>query len=90
MPPSREDALAKKIEDLRRKVRALPRGSDVCGFLDREVTEFAQLLREDLTVEREEAASTEADFPPCGVSPLRQPKDIGPGPQAAPGPNHPR
>lgn len=90
MSSSREDALIQKIEALREKMRTLPRGSDLCGFLDHEVTEFARLLRQDLTDQRQESASTEADFSPSGLPPLPQRENIVPGPAAAPGSDDPR
>ena len=74
-----EDELAAKIEELRRKVRTMPRGCDLGSFLDRECTEVARLLRKELTGEREEAASPEADFSPSAVSALRKRKDVEPG-----------
>jgi hypothetical protein len=76
---SPKNELAARIEELRRKVRAMPRGSKVGVFLDRECTEFARLLREDLSKEREKAASSEADFSPSGVCALRERKAIEPG-----------
>lgn len=90
MSRCREDELAAKIEELRRKVRALPRGCNLGAFLDRECTEVARLLREDLTAEREDAASPEADFPPSDVSRLRERKGVESGVEDAPGPDDPR
>jgi hypothetical protein len=58
------DELMKKIEALRKKVRSLPKGADLGGLLDEECPEFARLLRQNLTDEREDAASKEADFSP--------------------------
>ena len=74
MSRSREDELFEKIEQMRREVRSLPPGSDVCAFLDRDCSEFVRLLRENLTQERELAASSEADFSPSGVSALPERK----------------
>lgn len=76
---SPENEVAAKIEELRQKVRAMPRGSNVGAFLDRECTEFARLLREDLSKEREDTASSEADFPPSAMPVLRGRKTVEPG-----------
>lgn len=89
-PRSRGDELAAKIEELRRKVREMPRGSRVGAFLDRECTEFARLLREDLSKEREESASSEADFSPSGVSALRERKSVEPRSEETQGADDPR
>lgn len=59
-----DDELMKKIEALREKVRSLPKGADLGGLLDEECPEFARLLRQDLTDQRDDAASKEADFSP--------------------------
>ncbi|NQU43309.1 hypothetical protein HQ520_08485 [bacterium] len=90
MSRSREDELAAKIEELRRKVRTMPRGCDLGAFLDRECSEVARLLREDLAAERVDAASSEADFPPCAVPPLRKRKTVEPGAEETPGQDDPR
>jgi hypothetical protein len=58
------DELMRRIEALRKKVRSLPKGADLGGLLDEECPEFARLLRQDLTAQREDAASKEADFSP--------------------------
>ena len=59
-----DDELMEKIEALREKVRSLPKGADLGGLLDEECREFARLLRQDLTEQREDAACDEADFSP--------------------------
>ena len=53
----------RKIEEIREKVRHMPRGGDLDELLNREVGDFARWLRENLVRERS-AASDEADFAP--------------------------
>ena len=83
MSRCREDELAEKIQELRCRMRAMPRGSNLGEFLDRECTEFARLLREDLAAGHEQAASEEADFPPSGVPELPEREDFEPGAKEA-------
>ncbi len=64
MSRSRSDGLSAKIEELRRKLGALPEGADLGEFLDRECTRFARLLREDLVAGHERAASPARGFSP--------------------------
>ncbi len=83
MSRSRSDDLSAKIEELRRKLGALPEGADLGEFLDRECTAFARLLREDLVAGHERSASPQGDFPPSAVSELPERKDVESGSQEA-------
>ena len=65
-----------RIEEMRRRVRAMERGGDLDSLLNRECKEMARLLREEMLAERERhAASDEAAFPPSGVPTLRKRPD---------------
>lgn len=90
MSPSRDEELFGALDALCQEARGLPRGADLGGFLDREVTRFARLLREKLADENQDAACSQAAFPPSDLSGLREREDIEPGSAQAPGPDDPR
>ena len=90
MSLSREDELLRKIQKIRQGVRSLPPGSDVCGFLDENCSEFVRLLREVLTKERASTASSEADFSPSGVPALPERKTVEPVDAGSSGDDHTR
>jgi hypothetical protein len=62
---------SRKIDEMRRKVRAMARGGNLDELLNRECEELTRLLREEMVLEREEAVSQEADFPPSGLPSVR-------------------
>lgn len=62
---SPESRVAKRVEEMLERVRALKRGGDLEGLIDGEMEEVKRLLREEAIGERARIdASVEADFPP--------------------------
>ena len=87
MSRSQDSRLESKLEEFRRRVRKLPRGGDLGSLLDEGVSELRALFYEEMLAEREESASSEADFPPSGVPPLRRDAPVPPGDEASPSPD---
>ena len=69
-----------QMEELFEKVRAMKRGGDLEGLLVEEIEKVKSLIYEEALEERKKlAASSEADFSPSGLSPLRPRRDTANG-----------
>lgn len=76
--PASASTPEKMLEAMLAEVRALPPGSDVEAFMEKRLAQFARGAREAMAQARadEQAAASEADFPPSGVSEMRT-RDAG-------------
>lgn len=67
--PKPSSEVAKKMEDLKKRVRALPRGGDLEVLIHEGALEVVEILARELVEERrhQQGASSEASFSPSGL-----------------------
>ena len=76
---------SEKLEEIRKRVRAMERGGDLDELLNQACDQLSQVMREEMLAERENDACDQADSPPSTVPELRAGLDEQPGQEEARG-----